>query len=517
MNIYYTLLKTIKDETFELPCKILDDDIILLEVQKNNPYYIYFKTKFFGYSKLNLLNYFRCTTVIHRKEPLDNDVPIYKYDNVDLNEILGDIKSMRSSNQNPRNKSRKNFYYIYKIENVGYMVSVIDVPIPYTNDSIFEKEFTRYFEFIENNKNKPNITLEYKSLIAENLGYILSLAGAFSSNNMSLDGDVCILAYLFRAYKAVKNLSFVKDVKVYTTLHTPRGLGYYPSVKNKMYDVLKSTKECQLDYIEHDEFDLAKDIKYILKQLNLMEGYRTGPFSTKFNYIFDIICNNKTTKNKDKHYFIKVKFNIYSEGNYEIRRIPIYNTQSLLELHPNYLRDEKSEDINKIYKERNKEIAMFISENLKSIFAKYAPEEDLRELKLIDEYHYRFKHRMKLTNVFNWVEDRNLDSYPKFIFNFKQTNNTVLFNFDFTNVKSSKYDIYLSLEKDLYNRNINIIKDVIKFISSKKFKNTLKKITKKYPIKQSLSTYAKDINHIFKEKSKSFEEFVVYATYKYLD
>lgn len=488
-QIFSQFINTIRNNDIIFNGKYLSDLLIHIKIDKNNPYYFAFKIiSIYRNTKISDLKIFVQNLLRESFTNEELDYISYFEKNIKLQQIKEEINSIYFS--------KYCVLFLFEIENEGHVLTGIKYPF---NNNLNYLYFQDYTYKQEKNQFTSNIdkSIRFISDIDTTIGFYGDKSidvpdfPEYKCVNTNSLGQLFIISYLYRALKLIENINEVKNVKLY------RGEGIY----NKIYNNNFLFKE-RLKIL----FNTFKEVDF---EKNIFRSIFTD------DYIMDITYNGNLTDNKDKHYWLRLSFVESANSRKDVIIIPIINTQTLLNVSRNALKSTDSPEAEDIFRKRQQVDIDFILENLKKIFSKYSNES------IIDDMNFRLTSMNRgYFQIVNTFKNGCFHSYPIFILNIKYTKNDTLFNFDIMNTHNSKernsyHKFLLKTSKETYNRNMNIIKDVITFFNSKRFKNHIQKTANIYKVDQKLSTLAIDINRKIKERETPFDLLLTYGIYSF--
>lgn len=276
---------------------------------------------------------------------------------------------------------------------------------------------------------------------------------------------------------------------------------------------------------------------------NIFQSHFTSEFRKQHDsFIFDIEYKNNDMK-KSKHF--KYKFGNNLSDVYvhpDIKFNPIENIQTLLSVDKYFLNIYRFEN-SSIYSERTQLLAAFISQQLKTILLPFTENEKDSEIlsKLF------IKTKSSSNNYFeletNFPSKLNFDdisadlslkkedlismqtspkskqymSFPNFVFYLTSKEETILMSYNIQNRihKNNSYSLLLNPNGYLFDRNNKIIRSVVNFINSDKFKKELCSITKSNPVKFDFSKQTTGLNKMLQNKNLSLEHCIIKYRYAY--
>lgn len=509
-EIFYQIINEAKSNNIEFYGNLLSKSLAHIKVDEDNPYYLLFKTIYLFQDNSLSTPYLRIITKIF-SENITKRFLEYKT-TYDITDSLKNIQ-----NKIDESDFKNSFLFLFEITNVGYVLvelynlsgknkklfkqNILNtrnnlIKFSFTSDienaiAVYHEHFIDATESYQNDKTDPN---SYK----QRTYHVLNISKLF------------IFFYLYKILKSIDKIKEIKDIKIYEGRAIPYQIKYSGEFFGTMLDTF---------FNEFHEFDLEKNVNQIYSK-DKNNGLKSTNTDLNYDYIFDITYNSDLTDNENKHYWLKISLVEKLNNNNIVKFIPITNAQTLLYASRNALKEKDSLEISDIFRERQIEDMDFILENFKKIFLKHTLDKNIED-EII--FHYSSSNlACGYFQAYNSFKSIKFHSYPQFILNIKYTKNDTLFNFDIINTHSPKrknktYKYLLKTNKEVYNRNIKIIRDIIKFFDSKKFKNHLKKTSKKYQPNQKLSKLAIEINKKIKERELSFDLFLTYIIYSFGD
>lgn len=479
-EIFSRIIGPIKNDCITAYGNLYSDYLAHIEMTKNHPHYVLFQILCYIF-KENIK-----TFSISLLEGISKESMYYlkHYDKEkELEYIINDL-----SKKDYFVKEKYHFSFLFEVKDEGYILLGI---------KSFHGNLKEFKKYIHENKNKKDIKFTFmfplNTFLCHNMNRPIFRDTVNIVNSM-------LFAHIYKSSKLIKMQEEVKDIKIYSGNKLDPQIKIASMLPYRLNSLFTSYKEVN-----------TNDILQSNKKLCL-------PKNIKTSYIVDITYNDPVlTDNKDKHFWLRVSFVNSLNSEEKINITPITNVQKLLNVERNVIKSEDSPELEEIFLERQKEDLDFILENFKKIFSKYI-DKDIADSIILKRYKNQIQRGYyQAYNSFNLMR---YHSFPKFILNIKYNKENTLFNFDIVNTYNnygergySKYRYLLNMNKEIYNRNLKITRDIIKFFYSKKFSNHFKKTAQKYKPIQKLSDNAILIDKKIKEREYPFDLFLTYGLY----